>query len=363
MTGIAALEKHPCPACGGQAEWNPARQSLICAFCGTVSPYEVDRETGTIQEIDLVKTLREMPDDLRGWQAERRSVQCRSCRAVMVFDPQRVGQNCEFCGSPALVDYQEVKSPIRPQSLLPFKVSQSQVRETIRHWYASKWFAPGTLKKRALVDTLHGVYVPYWTFDARVHCRWEAEAGHYYYVNEEYRDQQGRRQVRQARRVRWEHAAGEIEHFFDDEPVPGTHGIDTRLLKAIEPFPTQELVRYDTAYLSGFVVEHYQVVLLDAARRSQESMHNQLMALCGAQVPGDTYRNLRIYPQFSGRTFKHILVPVWLLAYTYGAKVYQVLVNGYTARMAGDYPKSVWKILLAILGIAAAALLLVWLGK
>ncbi len=363
MSGIAALEKHPCPACGAQAEWNPARQSLVCAFCGTVSPYEIDRETGAILEIDLVKTLREMPDERRGWQAERHSVQCRSCRAVMVFDPQRVGQNCEFCGSPALVDYQELKSPIRPQSLLPFKVSQSQVRETVRSWYASKWFAPGALKKRALVDTLHGVYVPYWTFDAKVRCPWEAEAGHYYYVNEEYRDQQGRRQVRQARRVRWEHAAGEIEHFFDDEPVPGTQGIDTRLLKAIEPFPTQDLVLYDTGYLSGFVVEHYQVVLVDAARRSQESMRNQLMAMCGARVPGDTYRNLRIYPQFSGQTFKHILVPVWLLTYTYGAKVYQVLVNGYTAKMAGDYPKSVWKILLAILGIAAAAFLLVWLGR
>ena len=363
MSGITALEKHPCPACGAQAEWNPARQSLVCAFCGTASPYEVDRETGKIQEIDLVKTLRETPDELRGWQAERRSVQCQSCRAVMVFDPERVGQNCEFCGSPALVDYQEVKSPIRPQSLLPFKVSQSQVRETIRSWYASKWFAPGALKKRALVDTLRGVYVPYWTFDARVRCPWEAEAGHYYYVNEEYRDQQGRRQVRQARRVRWEHAAGEIEHFFDDEPVPGTQGIDTRLLKAIEPFPTQELVPYDTGYLSGFVIEHYQVVLLDAAKRSQESMHNQLMALCGAQVPGDTYRNLRIRPQFSGQTFKHILVPVWLLTYTYGAKVYQVLVNGYTSKMAGDYPKSVWKILLAVLGIVAAAFLLIWLGK
>ena len=52
-------------------------------------------------------------------------MQCQSCRAVMVFDPTRVGQNCEFCGSPALVDYQEIKAPIRPQSLLPFKVAQT----------------------------------------------------------------------------------------------------------------------------------------------------------------------------------------------------------------------------------------------
>ncbi len=363
MGEISALEKHPCPACGAQAEWNAAKQRLVCAFCGTESPFEVDRGSGAIREIDLVKTLRELPDELRGWQAERRSVQCRSCKAVMVFDPQRVGQNCEFCGAPALVDYNEVKAPIRPQSLLPFRLSQAQVRESIRKWYAGKWFAPGALKRRALVDTVHGVYVPYWTFDAQVRCPWDAEAGHYYYVNEEFRDQQGRAQLRKVQRIRWEAAAGEIEHFFDDEPVPGTQGIDSNLLKAIEPFPTGELVPYDTAYLSGFVVEHYQVVLLDAARRSQESMHTQLMELCAAQVPGDTHRNLRIRPQYSGQTFKHILVPVWLLTYTFGSKVYQVLVNGYTGKMAGAYPKSVWKILLVVVAILVAVALLALLQR
>ena len=31
---IAALEKHECPACGAQAEWNPSTQKLVCPFCG-----------------------------------------------------------------------------------------------------------------------------------------------------------------------------------------------------------------------------------------------------------------------------------------------------------------------------------------
>ena len=52
-------------------------------------------------------------------------------------------------------------------------------------------------------------------------------------------------------------------------------------------------------------------------------------------MPGDTYRNLVIHPTFSARTFKHILVPLWLLTYTFGAKVFHVLVNGSTGRMAG----------------------------
>ena len=358
MTEIAALEKHPCAACGAQAEWDPAKQRLICPFCGTEAPYDVNRATGAIQEIDLVRTLRELPDDARGWQVERRSVQCQSCKAVMVFDPQRVGQNCDFCGSPALVDYQAIKAPIRPQSLLPFTVSEAQVRESIRRWYASKWLAPNAFKRRALVDTIHGIYIPYWTFDAQVHCPWWAEAGYYYYTTETYRDAKGQTQTRQVQHVRWEPASGVVDQFFDDEPVPGTTGVDHDLLRQIEPFPTQQLVPYDTAFLSGFVVEHYQVVLVDAAKRSQEQMHAKLMAICAGQVPGDTHRNLRIAPEYSGQTFKHVLVPIWLLAYTYGARRFQVAVNGATGAIAGRYPKSVWKIL-ALIVVALLILLVV----
>ena len=356
---VTAREKFACPACGAQAEWNPSREKLVCPFCGTESPYAIDRTTGQIQELDLVRTLRELPDDQRGWHADKRSVQCQNCRAVMVFDTARVGQNCEFCGSPALVDYQAIKAPISPQSLLPFKVSQSQVREQIRRWYASKWLAPGRLKSRALVDTVHGVYLPYWTFDAHVVCPWRAEAGHYYYTTETYRDSQGRSQTRQVRHVRWENASGTVTHFFDDQPVPGTQGVRHDLLRKIEPFPTTDLVPYDAAMLSGFVVEHYQIVLLDAAERSVQQMRAALEALCAQQVPGDTYRSLEIFPTFSDRTFKHVLLPVWLLTYTFRATPYQVLVNGYTGQMDGTYPVSWWKVAgLVVLALVVLVVLL-----
>jgi hypothetical protein len=355
-----ALAKHECPACGAQAEWNPATQTLACPFCGTESPYQIDRETGTVLELDLVTTLRDLPDEERGWQTARRTVQCQSCRAVMVFEPTRVGQNCEFCGSPALVSYDEIKAPIRPQGVLPFRVDRNRVRDDIRRWWKSKWLAPGTLARAALVDTVHSLYIPYWTFDAHVHCPWSADAGHYYHVQVEGRDSQGRRVVRQERRTRWEPASGVVTHFFDDEPVPGTQGLPLELIRQVEPFPTGEIVPYDTAFLSGHVVEHYKVVLIDAARQSEAQMHRTLEQLCARQVPGDTYRNLRIRPTFSGRTFKHVLVPVWLLSYTYGARAFQVIVNGYTGKIAGRHPYSVWKVaFLVALALAVLALILV----
>ena len=357
MSTISAIEKHECPACGAQAVWNPATQKLACPFCGTESPYRVDRDTGTVQELDLVAALRELPEDERGWLTATRSVQCQSCRAVMVFEADRVGQNCEFCGSPALVDYTEIKAPIRPQGVLPFRIDAARVRETIRRWWKSKWLAPGRLAHASLVDTLRSLYIPYWTFDARVHCPWTAEAGYHYYVNVEGRDSQGRRVTRREQRTRWEPAAGAIDHVFDDEAVPGTQGLPLDLLRQVEPFPTKEVVAYDTAFLAGHVVEHYRVVLVEAAQRSQEQMHAALEALSAGQVPGDTHRNLQIHPQYSGRTFKHVLVPVWLLSYNFGAKSFQVIVNGYTGAIAGKYPLSVWKIVLLVLVALVVALI------
>jgi len=86
-----------------------------------------------------------------------------------------------------------------------------------------------------------------------------------------------------------------------------------------------------------------------AAERSRQQMHATLERLCGEQVGGDTYRNLVVNATFSDQTFKHILAPIWLLSYTYGATSYQVLVNGVTGRISGSRPWSWIKITLLVL--------------
>src|SRR5512141_453109 len=103
-----ARPKFACPACGAEAVWNPARQALICPFCGTTSPATIDH-SGAVVEHDLVAALRGIGDDKRGWQVEKRYVKCRSCQAISVMDASRQAQRCDFCGSAELVAYEEVK--------------------------------------------------------------------------------------------------------------------------------------------------------------------------------------------------------------------------------------------------------------
>lgn len=361
---VTAHKKYTCPACGAEAQWNPAKQALVCAYCGVTAPGKLeseDQEEPVIVEHDLVKALRGISDASRGWQAQKISVKCQSCQAISVFDAEKVGKRCDFCGSTALVPYEQIKEAFTPESLLPLKVSESQVRDLIRQWYSHVWFAPNKLKRFAMTDQVKGVYLPYWTFDAQVQAEWWAEAGYYYYTNEEFRDTDGQVKVRQVQHVRWEPSAGRVEHFFDDDLVPASQGVKGWLLRAIEPFPTENLVPYNAGYVSGWVVERYQIDLVTAAQRSRERMAEELRQLCASQIPGDTYRDLRINADYSGQTFKHILAPVWLLSYNYGAKTYQVVANGYTGAINGEYPKSWIKISLAVL-LAIIVLLLVLSG-
>ncbi len=366
MAEVSALRKHPCPECGGDAEWNASKQALACPYCGTIVPW-TDGENpmgAAIVEHDLETALSSVPDDLRGLREEKKSVRCESCRAISVFDPDRAAQRCDFCGSPSIVPVDNLRDLITPESLLPAVIPNTQVRDQLREWYRTRWWAPNKLKRAALTDTLHGIYLPYWTFDAQVDADWTAESGYYYYVTEHYTDSNGKSQSRQVRKTRWEDSAGSLSHFFDDDAVPGTVGVHTALLRKVEPFPTlTDLKPYDPAYVRGWTVERYQVDLRQAADTSRLQMDAVIHQLCENEVPGDTHRNLQVSAAYQGRTFKHILVPVWLATYTYGSKSFQVVVNGYTGKMAGEHPLSWVKITLAVLAVVLIVLVILALNQ
>ncbi|MDO5102612.1 MAG: zinc ribbon domain-containing protein [Lautropia sp.] len=353
-----AEANRPCPECGASLAWSAAKQALACPYCGTVVPWPVaaegdesGREAAGTGEQDLEAALRD-PANVRDWGHDRREVKCQSCHAISVFVDGKVASRCDFCGSPAIVPHEQLQDAIVPQSVLPFRISQEQVRDLIKKWYGSRWFAPNKLKSAALTDSLHGVYLPYWTFDAKTHAVWRAEAGHHYYENQQVRGPDGKLQWQQVQKVRWVPASGQVQHFFDDELVPGTVGVQAPLLRRVEPFPTTtDLKPYSSEYVRGWTVERYQIDLRQASQIGQQQMADKLRALCAARVPGDTQRNLVVQATWQGRTFKHVLVPVWLVHYRFGSKLYQLVVNGYTGQVAGEQPYSWIKIALAVLGL------------
>lgn len=366
MAEVSALRKHPCPECGGDAEWNASKQALACPYCGTVLPWTPGEPPfgAGIEEHDLLDALHDAERNEAPSGDAGKSVKCGSCHAITQFNPDRAAQRCDFCGSPSIVPVDDMRDAVTPGSLLPAGLSSTQVRDSVRQWYGNRWWAPNKLKRSALTDTLHGIYLPYWTFDAHVDADWTADAGYYYYESRRVRDSNGNTRTEQVRKIRWESCSGHLAHFFDDVLVAGTVGVHPELLRKVEPFPTvSDLKPYDPAYIRGWTVERYQVDLRKASETGKLIMEETIRSLCSREVPGDTQRNLQVRAIHRGRTFKHILVPVWLVSYDYGRKSYQIIVNGYTGKIAGEHPLSWIKITLAVLAALIVILLFYQLNQ
>ena len=364
MATVESLDRHACPECGGKAEWNPGKEVLCCPYCGT--EFCIDGPPplpNAVEERDLLEELGRLDEESGQWVKAERQVQCRNCRAVVTRSTETVSQRCDFCGSPEMLDYDDIGSVIKPWGVLPGKISKEEAYHRVKDFLGKRWFAPTDLKRRNMLDQFNRVYLPYWTFDADAACPWTADSGTYYYKTESYRDSQGRRRTRRVRHTRWRPASGQIGTSFDDVSVKGSRGVTDALLTKIEPFPTTEVVPYETRYVSGWQVEHYQVALPDAAKQSRGRMNDMLRSLCARDVPGDTFRNLRIYPESSGLTYKHILAPVWIASYQYRGKTWQALVNAYTGSAAAKFPISYWKVAGVVLLVLIVLLLFAFLSR
>ncbi|MFT4543545.1 MAG: hypothetical protein ACI835_006020, partial [Planctomycetota bacterium] len=264
-------------------------------------------------------------------------------------------EHCVYCGSSSVLAQDSNRNALRPESLVPLDLGRDEVAAQFKDWIQGLWFRPNALKQ---VDPTHatGVYVPFWTFDSRVHSDWSADAGYYYYVTETYTVQvDGKTQMRtrQVRKIRWVPAWGSRDDAYDDDLVAASAGMPNELLKELGEFDLDALVPYRPEYLSGWRAEEYQVDLSDGWERGKQAVIESQEARCSGDVPGDTQRHLRIQNRIFDVRWKHVLLPVWSLQYGLGGKTYTVLVHGQNGTVAGDAPLSWIKILLLVLAIAA----------
>jgi len=61
-------------------------------------------------------------------------------------------------------------------------------------------------------------------------------------------------------------------------------------------------------------------------------------------IGGDEQRVESVDTEYSNTTFRHLMLPVWIGAYRFQNKVYQVVVNARTGEVQGERPYSAWKI-------------------
>lgn len=339
-----------CHACGSEMVFDAAKGELVCKHCGNTRP--LPKDSDMVVEVDFNEGVSSAGMDT-GFATPTKTFHCNACGANTAVEPDTVKFNCPFCGSENVNEEAHASRAVRPAGILPFKVNKEGATEKFKAWIKRGLFAPNNLKKIARLNSLRGVYVPFWTYDAETRSNWWADAGYYYYTTETYTDNNGQTRTKQVRHTQWVPASGYYEHDFDDVLVIGSKGISQSRIEKIYPYELEGSVNYDPRYILGFDSEVYQLDVQKGYEVADGIMDAHIRAECARRVPGDTHRNLRVNTHKGNITFKHLLLPVWVAGYTYNNKVFQFVVNGQSGKASGSKPVSFWKVLIAI-GIGAA---------
>ena len=320
-----------------------------------------------MQEHDLEDFLANHEDKADAKIAGHSSqVTCSGCGAIVVLEDRVATEACPYCGTHLENNPQAVQNLIAPESLLPFRVSEHEAHASFNRWIVGLWFAPTELKQLANLGQFGSAYTPFWTYDAMTYTQYTGQRGEDYWDTETYTDSDGKTQTRQVRRTRWYSVSGEVQHFFDDVLVRALRSLPDHLVDRLPPWALKELEPFQDAFLSGHVTERYSVNLREGFQTAKSLMENKITELIREDIGGDHQRIDSRRTHYVGVTFKHTLLPIWIANYRYREKLFRVLVNGQTARLAGDRPWSWWKIARLVILIIFAILLvlvLVNIGK
>lgn len=358
--------KFPCRQCGARIEFDPKERGLKCPYCGFVEVIAEadDDEKASVKEHDLEEYLaKQEAIGSAKVQAEVSEVRCPGCGAVVILSDKVQTDRCVYCGTHLENKPQRAENLIQPESLLPFQISDRDAKQIFSKWINGLWFAPTELKKLATLGRFSSVYAPYWTYDSMTYTRYTGERGINYTETEYYTDANGNRQSRTVTKTRWYPVSGEVPFFFDDVLIPGSKTLPMKLVKRLQPWDLKNVEPYQDHFLSGHSAERYSVSLLEGFHEAKEVMENYITTLIRQDIGGDQQRIHTRKTQYVGVTFKHTLLPTWVAHYRYREKVFQVLVNGQSGKLAGERPWSVWKIIRLIVIIILLGSLLIWVGS
>jgi DNA-directed RNA polymerase subunit RPC12/RpoP len=347
----------PCGGCGARVEFAPGTSAMRCPYCG----YEMQIAAGDreIREHALAElgTLPRKPVA----QLAAYVYVCQRCAAQTQSND--TATLCQFCGSPLVMD-PNASGQIVPEAVLPFMLDRNGVRESLRKWINSRWFAPNALKKVTEAESTKGTYVPHWTYDSQTYSSYAGARGEHYYVTETFTNSDGRTETRQVQKTRWYPVSGQVSRFFDDVLVPASMTVPPAKVDAIAPWPLSEATPYQPQYLAGFHALRYDVepeTGLDEAKRRMDAV---IREDCRRDIGGDEQRVDGVNTNYTAITFKLMLLPIWIACYLYGGKTWQILVNGRTGEVHGERPYSKLKIFFAVLiaVLVVIAILYFWLN-
>ncbi|PYE21147.1 hypothetical protein DFR67_101545 [Williamsia limnetica] len=353
---------YPCENCGAQLVFDPTTQNLLCLSCGRSHAIVLDPARRVVEH-DLASTMTQ----LRGLLAaappattsdSEREIVCQSCGGRTTFTGTLTATRCPYCATPIQRDdIHAAPTRLPVDGILPFQVDDTHGREVIEKWINSRWFAPTEFKKYREVGAFTSLYAAYFTYDADTTTSYTGMRGDNYTVTTGSGDNR-----RTETRTRWSHRSGVVGNNFDDVAVLANTGFDTERVHELEPWPTGQATPFSPEFIAGHLCRTYDLDADQCFPVAQGRINAGIDAAIRRDIGGDHQRINNKDTRYNSLTFKHVLLPIWLLTVIYAGTPFQVFINGVTGEVQGQRPWSKVKIAFAVLAalIVIIAIVAAW---
>jgi len=354
-----------CPQCGAtEIQLRPSAGTLICLFCR--HEWSEARIDETIANGDLAAlrgtTIGSGASDIDIGADSLITMKCAGCGAeVVVNTAEQMGARCHWCRH-VLTLNEQVPNGAVPDAVLPFKISHDDAMTKIREFAGKRrMFADRGFVSDFKPENVVGVYMPYMVVDGNA----SADVAGF----GEIKTRQYTRGTGDDKETVYDADVYEVQRHVDftvddltvESSAERAHmnaAINTNnVINTILPFDTENAVRWNASYLTGFTSE----------KRDQDVAHlvpeveGQLLSIARSQVASsvDRYdrgvRWERERIEVHGTRWVSMYLPVWLYSHYHEPSgkgmVHYIAVNGRTGEVMGSVPVSHGRLVAAALAV------------
>ena len=296
-----------CKNCGGNAVYSPERKGMYCPFCESEGSSErAEGQTGALAI-------------------------CPNCGGEVDVQEHTSAAKCPYCES-SLIFNERVEGQYAPRMMIPFQMGKERCKQSLREKFKGCRFAPTDFLSEARLNSIEGVYVPYWFYDYAVDCQFQGEGTRlrvWRTGDKEYTETS----VYAINRS--------MDIHFERIPVDASEQMPDDVMDLVAPFQYGQMVDFNPEYMSGFYGEKYNMAAGDVENRAMALMREDAGKLLRESYAGyNTVRTLREDVSVRDGKAAYGLLPVWRYIYRYKEQDYPFYVNGQTGKIVGMAPFS-----------------------
>lgn len=328
---------YKCPNCDGGLMFDPSSQKYHCEFC--LSDF-------TQEELDAQEANEKLKEGESKESGQSQAVlyTCPSCGAQIVTDDTTVSTFCYYCHNPVLLSG-KLEGRFSPDYVVPFQIDREKAIEMFSQWIKKKKYVPDAFYSEKQVESMSGVYFPYWLYGCRIDGVLDAEGKKlrtWDTGNKRYTETQVFDVKRQG--------TMNVDHVARN----GLRKANRQLVDGVLPYQMEGKKKFSMGYLSGFLAENRDMekdqFVIDVQSEVKE------FALQSIQSQAGSYNSMQIRRREARITNEHwsyALLPVWTLTYhdKEKEKIYYFAMNGQTGKVFGRLPVDNRKLAVLFLSI------------